>query len=67
MTIRGAFSPTREERIERYILTHQPGERVMPNYVAKDLDIHIRAVTAYLRMSDHVERVGGHHGEWVRV
>lgn len=67
MTHRGHCSPTKEERIEKYIARFAPGEKVLPNIVAKDLDIHIRGVTAYFRMNDQLQKVGGPHGEWVRV
>lgn len=60
------FSPTREERIIKYIQDNiEPGYQIIPQDIAKDLNIHIKAVVYFLKM--HAERVGGHHGMWVRV
>jgi hypothetical protein len=67
MTHSGHCSPTKEERIEKYLARFIPGEKVEPSIMAKDLNIHVRTLTSCFRMNDQVQKVGGPHGEWVRV
>ena len=70
MTHRGHCSPTREERVEKYLARFTPGEKVLPSVVAKDLNIHVRKVGHVLSYLDCVERQftrDKQHAIWVRV
>jgi hypothetical protein len=70
MTHNGHCSPTREERILKYVLKIEKGEKVDSAVIAKDLNIHTRKVGRVLSYLDCVERRFTHdrqHAIWVRV